>query len=284
MRRLELAVPRRDIEDPLVWHLMWAWNLGELQRLGDGHPWFRGWLARQRRQRREDEGRGRSQHASLPAELPELPPELLRPKLSTVWKLKSRGASRSTAQQVVRARLAAQRAREAQERLKQEQLRSAFEWLRAWTPEHRYLLAFFRLVKREVLALRWAADWHKQLEADFLAESKQPAYPLPEPPKEPQQPVALDLKRLDMKRVAQYFAVDDRAPTAEDLAAATLVPLDAGLLADCAALTTKLASLTEQLRRAVPSLPTELGDGFAVKLWDRRQRLVRTIQNLRRET
>jgi len=281
--RLQLAV-RDTLIDPLVWHLMWAWNLGELQRLGDGHPWFRGWIARQRRLRKEEEGRGRSQHASLPAELPELPPELLRPKLSTVWKFKSRGASRSTAQQVVRARLVAQRDREAQGRRKQEKLRSAFEWLRSWTPEHRYLLAFFRLVKREVLALRWAADWHKQLEADFLAESKEPAYPLPQPPKEPQQPVALDLKRLDMKRVAQYFAVDDRAPTAEDLAAAVLVPLDAGLLADCAALTTKLAALSEQLRRAVPSLPTELGDGFAVKLWDRQQRLTRALRDLRRNT
>jgi hypothetical protein len=275
VRSLQLAVPRRDIEDPLVWHLMWAWNLGELQRLGDGHPWFRGWIARQRRLREEEEGRGRSQHASLP----ELPPELLRPKLSTVWKFKSRGASRSTAQQVFRARLVAQRDREAQERRKQEKLRSAFEWLRFWTPEHRYLLAFFRLVKREVLKLRWAADWHKQLEADFIAESKKPAYPLLQPPKEPQQIVAIDLKRL-----AQYFAVGDRAPTAEDLAAAALVPLDAGLLADCAALTTKLAALSEQLRRAVPSLPTELGDGFAVKLWDRRQRLIRALQDLRRNT
>ena len=138
--RLQLAV-RDTLIDPLVWQLMWAWNDGELQRLGDGHPWFRGWIARQRRLRREEEGRGRSQHASLPA-------ELQRPKLSTVWKLKSRGSSHSTAQQVARARLADQRAREAQLRRKQEQLRSAFEWLRAWTPEHRYLLAFFKQVKR----------------------------------------------------------------------------------------------------------------------------------------
>ena len=62
------------------------------------------------------------------------------------------------------------------------------------------------------------------------------------------------------------------------------MPLDAGILADCAALTSKLASLTEQLRRAVPSLPSELGDGFAIKVWDRQQRLLRTIQNLRRNT
>ena len=72
--RLQLAV-RDTLIDPLVWHLMWAWNLGELQRLGDGHPWFRGWIARQRRLRKEEEGRGRSQNASLPAELPELPPD-----------------------------------------------------------------------------------------------------------------------------------------------------------------------------------------------------------------
>jgi hypothetical protein len=45
VRRQELAVPRRDIEDPLVWHLMWAYNLGELTQLGNGHPWFRGWIA-----------------------------------------------------------------------------------------------------------------------------------------------------------------------------------------------------------------------------------------------
>ena len=80
---------------------------------------------------------------------------------------------------MVLARLVDQRAREAQERRKQEKLRSAFEWLRAWTPEHRYLLAFFKQVKREVLALRWAVEWHQQLEAELLAESKLPAYPLP---------------------------------------------------------------------------------------------------------
>ena len=102
--RLQLAV-RDTLIDPLVWQLMWAWNDGELQRLGDGHPWFRGWIARQRRLRREEEGRGRSQLVSLPAEQP----ELQRPKLSTVWKLKSRGA-----QLVARARLILQRAREAQ--------------------------------------------------------------------------------------------------------------------------------------------------------------------------
>ena len=45
LMRLQLAV-RDTLIDPLVWHLMWAWNLGELPRLGDGHPWFRGWIAR----------------------------------------------------------------------------------------------------------------------------------------------------------------------------------------------------------------------------------------------
>jgi hypothetical protein len=202
---------------------------------------------------------------------------LQRPRLSSIWKgLGYRGGSRNSARLVARARFVAQQAREAQVLREQErrveELRSAFEWLRAWTPEHRYLLAFFRQVKREVLALRWAAERRQQLDADFVAESKEPAYPQPRQPEEPQQTAEVDLKRL-----AQYFAVGDRAPTKADLATAALVPLDAELLADCVALTTKLAALTEHLRRAVPSLPTELGDGFAIKLWDRRKHLVRTV-------
>jgi len=119
---------RQTLIDPLAYELMCAWNNNELQRLGSGNIWFRGYFQRQRRQRAQ------GKEVKI---LKKVRPPPRQPKLLDVWKdkygikLKREGKVKRPEHLLVLARRTAERAHRFYLR---QQLIEALEWSRFRRP------------------------------------------------------------------------------------------------------------------------------------------------------